>query len=88
MREHIGITDFCVILKQPAVIGSHLRVKQKLQKPFFPFGYGHKPQLANAMLIHWDEIQIPVDRIKPELGPLGCVGLQQCLQCDALRLTK
>ena len=40
------------------------------------------------MLIHGDEIQIPVDRIKPELGPLGCVGLQQCLQRYALRLTE
>ena len=40
------------------------------------------------MLIHWDEIQISVDRIKPELRPLGCVGFQQRLQRDALRLTK
>ena len=40
------------------------------------------------MLIHRNEIQIAVDRIKPELRSLGCVGLQQCLQRYALRLAE
>ena len=87
MREHVGITDF---LRHTQTARGHRFAPPgqiKAQKPLFPIGHCHQPQLTNAMLIHGDEIQVVVDRIKPELRPLGCVGLQQCLQCDTFRLT-